>query len=159
MNTHSVKTSILVSALAAASLPAMLSGCSNIEGIIADEVNSAIEDPDVSDVLDRFGSMTQIVGEPNGDTSIEASETGTLWALTRRDDAQKTAPDACTIDGAQMDEPGEGLNIPEPGDLAAEGTPQTLFAFAETSITEAGTYTVTCDLDAPALLFLFEPGN
>ncbi|KAM9872686.1 hypothetical protein [Leucobacter aridicollis] len=146
-------------ALAAGVLVALLAGCASFNTDVAGEVSAAIDDPDVSDVLDRFESMTQIVGDPNGDTLVEVSEAGTLWVLTRRDDAQKTGPDACAIDGAQLDEPSEGLNIPEPSGLGAEGAPQTLFAFAETSITEPGAYTVACDLDTPALLFLFEPSN
>lgn len=146
-----------VGCLAALSLITALAGCATITGTVTEEINSAVEDSDVREVLDRFDSMTEIVGDANGDTLIETSQPGTVWALTRRDDARKAHHTACSLDGMPMNEPDEGLNIPEPPDLGADGQSQTLFAFAASEVDVPGSYAVACDLDAPVLLFLFEP--
>lgn len=148
-----------MSAHAAASLVTVLAGRSSIGNFLTDEVNAALDDPEVNEELTRFNSMIDIAGDPNRPTQIDVSEAGTLWALSRHDEAQKLTSDACMIDGERMDKSSEGLNAPELNSLGAEESSQTPFAFAEQTITESGSYTAPRGLNAQALPFLFEPNT
>ena len=133
--------------LAVASLTAMpviLAGC-------------GASDPSVEEVTNRFQSMVQVKGEPDGETTVEVESAGTIWALVRRDDVITVSPSQCHIDGQPMGDATEDLNIPEPADVGDTGKKQTLFAFASSPVENAGSYTVSCALDAAALLFLVEP--
>ncbi|SJM60683.1 hypothetical protein [Gulosibacter sp. 10] len=136
--------------VACAALAAGLAGCAQGEA-------EAEDDASLGDVVERFDSMTSIPGEPQGDTVVEAQQAGTLWLLTRRDEVGAASPADCSIDGAGLDDPSEDLNTPEPDDLGAPGDPQTMFAFAEAPIDEAGEVILSCDLEVDALLLLFEP--
>lgn len=157
MKTRSNLVVTLLTGLAIASTTGALTGCSNFTGALSDETISAVEDSDVDEVMERFGSMTEVIGNPAGDTEIEVSEPGMVWALVRRDDQSNVAPASCLIEGSAMEKPSEALNIPEPKALRDGEKQHTLLAFAEGSVEGPGTYTVTCDLDASALLFMFEP--
>lgn len=117
----------------------------------------AQDEPSVAEVTQRFDTMVQFVGDARGTTTIAAESSGKLWAMVRRDDVGTVSPSDCTFDQAVMDSPSEELNVPEPDDLGAPGKPQTMFAFASSSVEGEGTYAVRCSADADALLFLFEP--
>lgn len=78
--------------LAVASLTAMpviLAGC-------------GASDPSVEEVTNRFQSMVQVKGEPDGETTVEVESAGTIWALVRRDDVITVSPSQCHIDGQPM---------------------------------------------------------
>ncbi|MGO1545137.1 MAG: hypothetical protein ACTHXA_12450 [Gulosibacter sp.] len=136
------QTRKILGVAAAASIVAVLAGCAQ---------ESAEE------VSDRFNSMEEIPGEANSQTTIDSDGAGTIWALVRGDDLSGVQPEGCTIDGTALTAAPEDLNMPEPSDLGAPGESQTMMAFAATEVAEAGTYTLECNLDAEALLFLFEP--
>jgi hypothetical protein len=128
---------------ACVTLSVMASGCS-------------AEGPDASDVMDRFASMERIPGDPDGDTDISTDSAGVIWAMVRRDDVTDVDHAECSIDGAALDPASEDLNVPEPSDLGASGQSQTMFAFASARVAP-GEHTLTCSLDAEALLVLVEP--
>lgn len=145
--------------LACAALVITAFSTSGCEAVIADELESAANDPELREVQDRFESMEEIHGKTHGQTVIETPHTGTLWLLTRRASLPHVGPQDCTIGELPLGEPSENLNIPEPQSLDAEGRRQTHFAFAAVEVPESGTYELECDLDAETLILLMEPDS